>query len=161
MHISNKSIIPQEKLKSDFGRIEQASKLMDSQFKIGNFSFGLDPLLNFFPIVGQIVSFGISFLLVLVMFRHGVSSKAAVKMGLNVLTDLCISSIPLIGLGGDFFFKANKRNVKLLKAHYFEGKNQGSAKGILLTIAAIIAVISLLILYSFWLLTVWFFEWLF
>jgi hypothetical protein len=33
--------------------IARISKLLDSQFKIGGFRFGLDPIINFVPFLGD------------------------------------------------------------------------------------------------------------
>ena len=88
---------------------------MDSRFRIGNFRFGLDPILNFIPFGGQIATFIISLVLVSVMYRNGASSKVAVKMLLNVTWDALLGSIPIFGNVFDFFNKANEKNVKLLQ----------------------------------------------
>ena len=124
----------QQKREKDFAWIERMSTLLDNKFSIGGFRFGLDPLLNLIPYAGQFVAFGMSLALVVVMLRNGAGSKVAVKMLLNVLLDAILGSIPLIGYAFDFFNKANKKNVKLLREHYFEGKHQGSAKGLLITL---------------------------
>lgn len=82
---------------------------MDSRFRIGNFRFGLDPILNFIPFGGQIATFIISLVLVSVMYRNGASSKVAVKMLLNVTWDALLGSIPIFGNVFDFFNKANEK----------------------------------------------------
>ncbi|PRD54765.1 DUF4112 domain-containing protein [Sphingobacterium gobiense] len=135
--------------------VEQVSTLLDSKFKVGGFRFGLDPLLNFFPILGPITTFATSVLLVLVMFRNGVSSKAAVKMLLNTIFDAIIGSIPVLGNIFDFFFKANKRNVKILKEHYHDGKHEGSAKGILTVLFIVLLTLCIFLFYLLWLFGEW------
>lgn len=136
--------------------VERVSKLMDSQFKIGNFKFGLDPILNLIPFAGDSVTAIISFALVYNMQKHGASSKIVVKMMGNVILDFIVGAIPLIGWVFDFYFKANDRNVKLLKEHYIEGKHTGSAKGLLtLMLIAFIIVIGLG-LWAIWAIGKWF-----
>lgn len=147
----------QLKIKKDFEWIERMAVLMDSKYSIGGFKFGLDPLLNLIPIAGQTVSLGFSMLLVLVMFKNGASSKLAVKMMLNVLLDAILGAIPLIGTLFDFFNKANKKNVKLLKEHYFEEKHQGSAGGILLVLFISLMSLGVLLGYLLWVFGHWFF----
>jgi len=39
---------------------------------------------------------------------------------LNILFDATIGAIPVIGQIFDFFFKANARNMKLMREHYLE-----------------------------------------
>jgi hypothetical protein len=128
---------------------------MDSRFRIGNFRFGLDPILNFIPFGGQIATFIISLVLVSVMYRNGASSKVAVKMLLNVTWDALIGSIPLFGNVFDFFNKANEKNIKLLKEHYYDNKHQGSAKRILITLGLVLFILIVLFIYAMYALTVW------
>ncbi len=155
----NKDVSPiLQKRKREFAWIERISVLMDSKFQIGGFRFGLDPLLNLIPFAGQTISFGTSFMLVIIMMRNGAGSKVAVKMLLNVLTDAVLGAIPFFGQVFDFFNKANKKNVKLLKEHYFEGKHQGSAKGILFGILVALVVICIVFLFLLWKITTWTFE---
>src|SRR5690606_15386033 len=129
--------------------------LLDNQFKIGGLRFGLDPLLNFIPLLGQGITLGSSLLLVLVMYRNGVSPNAATKMLLNVFWDAILGSIPFLGNIFDFFKKANQKNIKILKEYYYEGKHQGGARRIFISIFVIIVIISLLFIYLLWLLGVW------
>lgn len=144
-----------EKRKKDFAWVERISYLLDNKFKIGGFSFGLDPLLNLIPYAGQFISFGTSIVLVLVMLRNGVGSKVAVKMLLNIIYDAFFGSIPFFGQIFDFFNKANQKNILLLKEHYFENKHQGSAKTLVITILAILLVSCVLLFYIMWVLTSW------
>ena len=140
--------------------VEKLSYLLDEQFKLPgtNFRFGLDPILNLIPVAGSASGFLISTALLLSMARHGASKKVAIKMTVNVILDFIIGGIPVIGQIFDFFFKANKRNIRLLKEHYYEGKHQGSGKGIILTIGIILIAFFLLFLYLIWQLFAWFFN---
>lgn len=136
--------------------------LMDNQFRLPgtNFRFGLDPLLGFVPVAGDLASFGMSAVLVLTMARHGASGKLVALMLVNIALDALIGSIPLIGNIFDFAFKANQRNVRLLRAFYEEGKYQGSGKGII--IGAIIGLVVLfgLLIWALWELAEWVYTWL-
>lgn len=144
-----------KKIDDDFKWVERVSTLMDSKYSIGGFRFGLDPLLNFIPILGQVTTFGISIVLVIVMYRNGASSKLAVKMLLNAIADAILGSIPLVGNVADFFVKANKRNVNLLRQYYYEGKHQGSARGILSIIFFSLLAFCGLVFYVIWQLGSW------
>ncbi len=59
-----------EKANNSLVFVERISKLLDSQFKIGNFKFGIDPILNFIPFAGDGVTALISFALVYNMQKH-------------------------------------------------------------------------------------------
>ncbi len=137
--------------------IESISKLMDNQFRVPgtDLRFGLDPLLGFFPVVGDLASFAVSAGLLLTMARHGVSRKVVILMALNILLDATIGSIPILGNIFDFAFKANELNVNLLRRHYVEGKYQGTGTWILVTIIAVVFVLILLLGYLLWRLIFW------
>ena len=144
-----------EKRAREFAYVERISSLLDSKYKIGGFSFGLDPLLNFIPYAGGIITLFVSMSLVLVMLRNGAGSKVGVKMLLNILYDALLGAIPFFGNVFDFFSKANSKNVQLLKEHYFQDKHQGSAKGILITLFLIILLLCIAICYLMWVISEW------
>ncbi|TYR37366.1 DUF4112 domain-containing protein [Sphingobacterium phlebotomi] len=153
--MNNKLSFDKDKRIRELRWVERVSTLLDNKFNIGGFRFGLDPLLNFFPILGQTITFATSVLLVLVMFRNGVSSKAATKMLLNTIFDAVIGSIPILGNILDFFYKANQRNIKILREHYNEGKHQGSAKGILTVLFLMLLALCILLFYLLWVFGEW------
>jgi hypothetical protein len=132
--------------------IESISTFMDNQFRLPgtNFRFGLDPILSFIPFGGSAASFAISAGLLLTMAKHGVSRKVLILMLVNLVLDATLGSIPVAGNIFDFFFKANQRNVNLLKRHYQEGKYTGSGTGILIAISLALLVIFALIIYGTW-----------
>ena len=117
--------------------VEQLSSLMDSRFVIPgtNIRFGIDPILSLLPVFGDLITFIISGMLIYTMRNHGASRNVAIKMILNATMDTVIGAVPIVGTIFDVFYKANDRNIKLLKEHYFEGKHQGSGNGLLAIIA--------------------------
>lgn len=128
--------------------VNQMSKLLDEQFSIGGYKFGIDPLLNLIPYAGDIATYTMSIILVITMMKHGVSGKVAMKMVGNITFDALIGAIPVLGWIFDFQFKANKKNVQLLRTHYIEGKNTGSAKPYII---ALLVILLLLMIVIFWL----------
>ena len=132
--------------------LETISTFMDSQFRLPgtNFRFGLDPILSFIPFGGSAASFAISAGLLLTMMKYGVSRKVWIMMLGNLALDALIGSIPIIGNIFDFVYKANQRNVNLLKKHYQEGKYMGSGNGIIITVALIMIILLGLIIYGTW-----------
>lgn len=147
----------QDKPLSGLVWVERIAEILDSKFRVPgtNFRFGIDPLLGLVPFVGDITSFAISGYLIIFIAKKGISRKALILMILNVVVDTILGSIPLVGNIFDFTFRANRRNIRLLREHYEEGKYQGSGTGIVLLIAGIL--IGLLILISIlfgWMLSV-------
>ncbi len=130
---------------------------MDDKFRIPGtrFRFGLDPLINLVPFLGDIIGFAVSFVLVYVMWRNGASRKLVMLMLINVLVDLTIGAIPGIGNVFDFFFKANKKNIILLREFYYEGKHQGKGNDILAIILVGFLALTGLFLYILWKAFVW------
>lgn len=122
--------------------VESIAYLMDNQFRIPgtNMRFGLDPILGLVPFLGDISTFAVSGALVLTMARHGASRAVVIRMVVNIILDLVIGTIPLLGAIFDFGFKANERNVKLLRRHYTEGKHMGSGNGFLAMVLLVLLV---------------------
>jgi hypothetical protein len=141
--------------------IARISKLLDSQFKIGGFRFGLDPIINFVPFLGDASTTIVSLMLIYTMRKHGASSKIVVKMLGNVFIDFAIGAIPLIGLVFDFYFKSNNRNLKLLEEYYLEDKHAGSGKGLLFGVLVLFIVLIGLIIYATVALSEWFLKLIF
>jgi hypothetical protein len=120
----------------DLKWIEQFSRTMDSKFSIPgtNIKFGLDPIMSMFPVIGDLMTFLLSGILIYIMHQHGASRNVVIKMVLNSTLDAVIGAVPLVGTVFDIFYRSNDRNVRLLKEHYFEGKHQGSGNGLLYTV---------------------------
>lgn len=140
--------------------VDSIVHLMDNQFRFPgtNYRFGLDPILGLFPVVGDFASFGVSAMLVVTMARHGASSKLVVLMLFNIVLDFVIGSIPLLGSVFDFYFKANQRNVRLLREFYENGKYQGSGKNLAIGIVIGFVVITILVMWALWELVEWLYH---
>jgi hypothetical protein len=144
--------------KSALNRLDSISKLMDSQFKIPgtNIRFGLDPILGLFPFLGNLAGYLVSTYLLFEMYRNGASGKLLVKMTGNIILDAIFGTIPYIGIIPDVWYKANNRNMRLLKEHYEEGRHQGTGWGIILIVFAVLFGLIGFLIY----LTALLFEWI-
>lgn len=136
----------------DLKWVDKIADVMDSRFRIPgtNFRFGLDPILGLLPGIGDATSLAVSGVLIFYMAKYGASRKLIILMTGNALLDAVVGSIPIVGNILDFFNKANVRNIKLMRAHYYEGKHQGSGKGTLAAILLVIVVFIGLIIYGTW-----------
>jgi hypothetical protein len=132
--------------------VEMVSRLMDNQFQVPgtNYRFGLDPILGLIPFGGSVASFAVSAGLLLTMVKHGVSRKVWIMMLGNLALDAIFGSIPILGTIFDFAFKANQRNVSLLRKHYQQGKYQGSGNGLIAIIVLVLLIILFLVIYGTW-----------
>ncbi len=91
---------------------------MDRAIKIPgtNITVGLDALIGLVPIGGDVLTGLIQVGIVLVALTHyRVPKVVATRMAANVLLDTAVGAIPLLGDVFDVAFKANTRNLKLLK----------------------------------------------
>ncbi len=134
--------------------VDRVSKLLDSKFRIPgtNIRFGLDPLFGLIPVAGDIGTMLISLSLIYTMYQNGASGKLVARMILNVLIDVIFGSIPIFGAVFDVYYKANNRNVKLLRQYYEEGKHRGSARGIVFSVLFVTLLILVGLIYGVWLL---------
>ena len=132
--------------------VERVSGLLDSKFRIPGtkIRFGLDPIFGLLPVAGDLSTMLVSLILIYTMYRHGASSKLAAKMILNVIFDAILGSIPIAGIFLDVYYKANNRNIKLLKQFYEEGKHRGSATGFVVSVLVITILIIALLIYGSW-----------
>ena len=114
----------------EFALIDSISSLMDNQFRIPftQTRFGVDFLIGLIPGVGDWLSFGISSALVFAMMRRGIGVGMLFRMLGNISLDALIGLIPIIGDLFDLHYKANRRNVALLKQYYVENPNPPTAK---------------------------------
>lgn len=147
-----------DRLQKDLIWVERISWLMDDKFRIKGtgFRFGWDPLMSFIPFLGTFLGFVVSFVLVVVMWRNGASRKLVMLMLINVIIDLTIGAIPVIGTAFDFFFKANKKNILLLNSYYYEGKHQGKGNDIIALVFGFFLILTLLFIYLLWKGFLWF-----
>lgn len=152
-----KQVAPSTEVPKELQWLDGAADLLDNRFRIPgtDIRFGLDFLIGLVPYVGDIFSFGLSALLVVVMARRGASGMALFLMAGNIFLDTLVGTIPVLGDIFDLKYKANVRNLRLLQEHYREGKHGGSAWGPVLLILAIIFALSFLLLYLCWKLLNW------
>jgi Domain of unknown function (DUF4112) len=138
--------------------VEKLVSLMDGAFRIPgtNIRFGIDPLLGLVPGLGETISYVISGLLLLAMVRQGASWKTAFQMVMNITLDYLVGSVPLAGDLFDVAFKANTRNLQLLKKQPL-AKGKGANVFLLMLVVFVVLVVVLVAgVFLLWKL----FEWL-
>lgn len=143
--------------------IERLAALMDNRFRIPgtDIRFGLDFIIGLFPYLGDIATFGISGILLIMMARYGASGMVVVKMLGNILLDTITGMVPFVGDLFDLKFKSNTRNVRLLKEHYKEGKHGGSAWGVVFLILLTLFGLLIFVIWVSWKVMAWFWGMMF
>ena len=117
---------PADRARSDakaLVRLETMARLLDGRWRIPGtrISFGGDALLSLLPAVGPGIGTAVSAYLIWEARRLGVPSSLLLRMAGNVALDSLISAVPVAGAVGDVFFRANLRNIALLRRHLEHG----------------------------------------
>jgi hypothetical protein len=101
-----------------YDSIEKIARVMDSAVKIPLIGpVGMDAVLGLFPFVGDTVSAAVSVSLIAKSIRYGIPREIVTKMLANVLFDLLMGAVPIVGDIADIWFRANTRNVRLLRQY--------------------------------------------
>jgi len=131
-----------EKSNKSLSNIASLARLMDSQFKIPgtNIRFGLDAIIGLVPGSGDFVTFLVSGYMLTVLAKNGASGFVLARMTLNIVIDAVVGSIPLLGDMFDVFFKANQRNLTLMRQHYVEGRHRGGAWKVIVPVLLIVLI---------------------
>ena len=100
-------------------RLEALAKLMDGAFVIPgtNVRMGLDGLIGLIPGIGDVVSGVISSYLIWEARQLGVSKWVLARMVGNTFLDTTVGAIPFAGDIFDVMFRANMKNMALLRRH--------------------------------------------
>lgn len=105
--------------------LDRLAHWLDDRFAIPgtNIRFGLDGLLGLVPGIGDTATSLVSVYLVYEARRIGVPRRTIARMLINVLLDWAIGLIPLLGDVFDIAYKANRRNIRLLRKHFARQKS--------------------------------------
>lgn len=100
-------------------RLEQFAHIMDSAFLIPgtNRRVGLDAVVGLVPIVGDAAGMVLASYILYEARRLGAPRWLLARMALNVAFDGAVGIVPVAGDLFDAAFKANRRNVRLLRRH--------------------------------------------
>lgn len=82
-----------------------------------NYRIGLEPILGLIPIVGDVSGFALSCYIIFKAARLGVPRRLVARMVFNAFLNTLVGSIPLVGDLFDFFWKVNKRNMRLVERY--------------------------------------------
>jgi hypothetical protein len=104
-------------------RLDALSRLFDIAFAIPgtNVRFGVEAVLRLVPGVGDVAASALSCYLIYEARRLGVPPRVMVRMLANVAIEGVIGVVPWLGDAFDVAFRANRRNVGLLR-DYFDGR---------------------------------------
>ncbi len=162
MEYQNEQIPPTH---PDLVRLEVIASWLDNRFRIPgtNIRFGLDGIIGLVPYAGDMAGFVISGFLLRIMLRHGAGPLLMLRMMGNFAFDAVIGIVPVAGDLLDFGFKANRRNVDLLKKYYADGKRRPSAKSSIALLGMLFFAVFIAMIWGIWklaaLLMAWVWGW--
>ena len=129
--------------------VETLAWLLDNSIPIpltGGRRLGLDAIVGLVPIVGDLASGALGLVVVWRASRMGLPRIVVTRMLANSALDLVIGAIPVLGDAFDLWFKANTRNLGLMRRHLEEPASStrsdwlvvGSFAGIAIALVALL-----------------------
>lgn len=100
-----------------FARIDALSKLLDVAFVLPgtNIRYGIDGLIGLIPVVGDLLTTAVSLWIVREARALGAPKHVVARMLGNVAVDGVVGLVPFAGDAFDVMFRANVRNMRILK----------------------------------------------
>lgn len=107
-------------MEAELAALDDLADWLDSKFEIPGtgIRFGLDPIFGLLPGIGDTLSAIPAGHIVLTAHRLGASPAIILQMLANIGIDVVIGFVPMLGDLLDVGFKANRRNVALLREHF-------------------------------------------
>jgi hypothetical protein len=101
-------------------RVRKIAGLMDSAFTIPIIrkKIGLDPLLGLLPVGGDVISALIAAYIIWVAVELRLPRPVVARMVVNMLVDLLLGAVPVVGDIADAVWKSNVRNLRILEEAY-------------------------------------------
>lgn len=129
--------------------LEDLAWMLDSSIQVPglNFRVGLDSLLGLIPILGDVVGAALSSYILWLAARLGVPRVTLLRMALNVAIEAAVGVVPFLGDVFDMAWKANVRNVAILKAH-LQDPNRAKRSDWLFTFLLLLALLGVLALFG-------------
>jgi len=99
--------------------LEALAKLMDGAFVLPgtNIRMGLDGLIGLIPVAGDVIAGFVSAYLIWEASQLGAPKWLIARMMANTLIDTVVGAVPVVGDAFDVMFRANMKNMALLRRH--------------------------------------------
>ncbi len=108
----------------DDENLDILSHLLDDFLRIPGTSirFGLDGIVGLIPSIWDIVGGIASCIIIIAAWARGVPYVVLTRMAANVLIEVAVGSIPVLGDAFDIAWRANRRNYALLTGTLYQPK---------------------------------------
>jgi Domain of unknown function (DUF4112) len=100
-------------------RLERLARLLDTAIVIPGtgIRFGADAVIGLLPGVGDALTAGLSAWIIYEAHKLGLPRRLLARMIANVALDSVLGAVPVAGDLFDVMWRANRRNVRLLREH--------------------------------------------
>ena len=125
--------------KQRLDRLRALRRWLDEAFRVPGTSlrFGWDPIIGLVPWAGDAFTSLLSLGIIVQAHRMRLPRVVQLRMLLNVVIDVAVGALPLVGDVADMFWKSNSKNMALLERH--ADQVRPASRGDWLFVAAIIA----------------------
>lgn len=98
-------------------RLERLARLLDTALVIPgtNIRFGADAVIGLVPGIGDTITTALSAWIVYEAVKLGAPRDLIMRMVANVAIDGLVGAVPVVGDAFDVLWRANRRNVRLLR----------------------------------------------
>ena len=110
---------PAQSRAARIARIDALATLLDTAFILPgtNIRFGFDAMIGLVPGIGDLITTGLSLYIVSEARALGAPRHLILRMLANVALDGVVGAVPLLGDAFDVMWRANRRNMALLRNH--------------------------------------------
>lgn len=111
-------------------RLMLFSEAMEGQWRIPftKIRFGVDFLVGLVPIAGDLVTGVLSLWLVKESVKFSLPKSIYFRMLTNVAIDMLIGSVPIVGDIFDLYYRANRRNLRLILRYLEKSEVSGQKR---------------------------------
>jgi hypothetical protein len=119
-----------ERTQQSLARLEALAQLMDGAFVIPGTKIrvGLDAIIGLVPIAGDLIASLVSSYLIWEARQLGASRWVIGRMIANTTIDTLFGVVPIVGDAFDVLFRANLKNLALLRRHLEKRGRLGGAR---------------------------------
>lgn len=135
--------------------LDYIASLLDDMWRIPGTKvrFGLDAVIGWIPGIGDAAAAVASCVIVFAAWRRGVAIVTLTLMIANILLETAVGGVPVIGDAFHVFWKANRRNYRLLTREKLQPREKTWLDWLFLAGLAVgaLAVVAIPILILIWL----------
>jgi hypothetical protein len=124
--------------------LDYVAALLDDMWRIPGteIRFGLDALIGWVPGIGDAMAGVASCVIVFASWRRGAAPVTLARMGANILLEATIGAIPVIGDVFHIFWKANRRNFRLLLREKEQPRAKTARDWMFLIVVSLVAIVA-------------------